>query len=171
MFRTPRSQSGVGTQLRHPTSMALRTYEPVKAANKHKRDNASGLAERASGASERQHRKRDGRGRVRSRGGPKPLPREPDVVRGSHVTVGPGFARLREEFLIDFKYSTARAYWADLQDDYEWATSCDRRPRAISAPDRAEYAAQLRLRGYSVSTVRRRESVIRRFGEFSHALT
>ena len=37
------------------------------------------------------------------------------------------FEEAREEFLLDYGYNTARAYWGDLEDLYDWCQhrGCD----------------------------------------------
>ena len=35
------------------------------------------------------------------------------------------FAELREQVLVDYRYNTARAYWADLDDVYMWSVRPD----------------------------------------------
>jgi len=71
------------------------------------------------------------------------------------------FFDLREELLLDYGYNTARAYWADLQDWFEWAVARDKDVLALSERDEKQYYALLRRRGYSESTVRRRRTSLR----------
>lgn len=66
------------------------------------------------------------------------------------------FFDLREELLLDYGYNTARAYWADLQDWFEWAVERDKDVLNLSEKDVTQYCALLRRRKYSESTVRRR---------------
>jgi len=66
------------------------------------------------------------------------------------------FLDLREELLLDYGYNTARAYWADLQDWFEWAVERDKDVLDLSEKDMKQYCALLRRRGYSENTVRRR---------------
>mgnify|MGYP001015030829 CR=1 FL=1 len=70
------------------------------------------------------------------------------------------FFELREELLLDYGYNTARAYWADLQDWFEWAVARDRDVLALTERDEKQYYALLRRRGYSESTIRRRKTSI-----------
>ena len=71
------------------------------------------------------------------------------------------FFDLREELLLDYGYNTARAYWADLQDWFEWAVARDRDVLALTERDEKQYYALLRRRGYAESTVRRRKTAMR----------
>lgn len=73
------------------------------------------------------------------------------------------FLTLREEFLVDCGYNTARAYWADLQHLLEWAQHRGRDILALTEQDLRKYAALLRRRKYSESTIRRRHLAYRRF--------
>ena len=82
---------------------------------------------------------------------------------GSHIPVDPEFARLREEFLVDFGYNTARAYWGDLQDVYDWAVGQQLDPLALTTEQLERYVGLLHKRGYGESTIRRRWSIYRRF--------
>ena len=66
------------------------------------------------------------------------------------------FFDLREELLLGYGYNTARAYWADLQDIFEWAVARDKDVLALTDKDLKQYCALLRRRKYSESTVRRR---------------
>lgn len=66
------------------------------------------------------------------------------------------FFDLREALLLDYGYNTARAYWADLQDLFEWAVARHKDVLALTKEDMKQYFALLRRRKYSESTVRRR---------------
>lgn len=72
------------------------------------------------------------------------------------------FADLREDVLLDYGYNTARAYWADLQDVFEWALVRDRDVLELTEGDLRQYLALLRRRKYSESTVRRRVTALRK---------
>lgn len=72
------------------------------------------------------------------------------------------FFDLREELLLDYGYNTARAYWADLQDWFEWAVGRDKDVLRLSEKNVKQYCALLRRRKYSDSTVRRRVGLLRR---------
>lgn len=71
------------------------------------------------------------------------------------------FADLREELLLDYGYNTARAYWADLQDWFEWAARRRKDVLALTHQDQQEYMALLRRRKYAESTIRRRRVTLR----------
>ena len=66
------------------------------------------------------------------------------------------FFDLREEMLIGYGYNTARAYWSDLQDIFEWAVERGKDPLDLSASDLKQYSALMRRRKYAESTIRRR---------------
>lgn len=66
------------------------------------------------------------------------------------------FADAREEALVNYGYNTARAYWADLQDWFEWAEARGKNVLALDDQDKRQYFSLLRRRGYSESTVKRR---------------
>ncbi|PTL73211.1 hypothetical protein C1I63_10365 [Rathayibacter caricis DSM 15933] len=70
------------------------------------------------------------------------------------------FVDRREALLLGYGYNTARAYWADLQDWFEWAVSRDKDVLALTEQDKTQYIALLRRRRYSEHTVRRRRVVL-----------
>lgn len=71
------------------------------------------------------------------------------------------FADLREELLLGYGYHTARAYWGDLQDWFEWAVEHDKDVLALTEGDIRQYIALHRRRDYSESTIRRRVTSLR----------
>lgn len=71
------------------------------------------------------------------------------------------FADRREALLLGYGYNTARAYWADLQDWFEWAVARDKDVLALTETDKKQYVALLRRRKYSESTIRRRLVALR----------
>lgn len=73
------------------------------------------------------------------------------------------FCELREDFLLDYGYNTARAYWGDLDDILHWALERDKDPLALTEKDIRQYAGLLRRRKYSESTLRRRMGTLRGF--------
>lgn len=75
------------------------------------------------------------------------------------------FFDLREDILLDYGYQTARAYWADLQDIFEWAVERDKDVLALTDRDLRQYCALLRRRKYSESTIRRRMVTWRKMKE------
>lgn len=71
------------------------------------------------------------------------------------------FFDLREDLLLDYGYNTARAYWGDIQDWFEWAVKQEKDVFAISDKDVRQYTILLRRRGYSENTIRRRGVALR----------
>ena len=71
------------------------------------------------------------------------------------------FFDLREELLVGYGYNTARAYWGDLQDWFEWAVERDKDILDLTEKEMRQYYALLRRRKYSESTIRRRRTAIR----------
>lgn len=66
------------------------------------------------------------------------------------------FYDTRESILLDYGYNTARAYYADLQDIFEWAVARKKDVLALTEEDIRRYCALLRRRKYSENTIRRR---------------
>lgn len=75
------------------------------------------------------------------------------------------FLDLREDILLDYGYHTARAYWADLQDIFEWAVARGKDVLALTGRDLTQYRALLRRRKYSEHTIRRRMVTWRKLAE------
>ena len=75
------------------------------------------------------------------------------------------FFDLREDILLDYGYQTARAYWTDLQDIFEWAVARDKDVLALTNRDLRQYCALLRRRKYSEATIRRRMVAWRKMEE------
>jgi Phage integrase, N-terminal SAM-like domain len=73
------------------------------------------------------------------------------------------FADLREELLLGYNYPTARAYRADLDDIYLWATRRGFNVREVTNGQLRQYVALLRRRRYSQSTIRRRLTAFNAF--------
>lgn len=73
------------------------------------------------------------------------------------------FAELREEFLLNYGYNTARAYWGDLDDLLLWALERDKDVLQLTSADITRYLALLKRRRYSPNTVRRRKTAFRGF--------
>ncbi|RAX23606.1 MULTISPECIES: site-specific integrase [Actinomyces] len=89
--------------------------------------------------------------------------RYPDYLMDFPPGIGPDtaqrwqrFFELREDILLDYGYHTARAYWADLQDIFEWAIQRDKDVLNLTERDLTQYRALLRRRKYSENTIRRR---------------
>lgn len=70
------------------------------------------------------------------------------------------FADLREEFLLDYCYNTARCYWTDLDEWFWWAVQRNKDPLNLTEKDQKQYYALLRRRKYSENTIRRRRVVL-----------
>ena len=90
-------------------------------------------------------------------------PRYPDYLMEFPPDIPPEVAArwkrffdLREDILIDYGHQTARAYYADLQDIFEWAVERDKDVLALEDRDLRQYCALLRRRKYSENTIRRR---------------
>lgn len=81
----------------------------------------------------------------------------------------PRFAELREDFLLDYGFNTARAYWADLEDLNVWALRRDKDVLSLTGEDIRGYLALLRRWRYSPSTIRRRLTTFRAF--YAHLIT
>lgn len=75
------------------------------------------------------------------------------------------FFDLREDILMDYSHQTARAYWADLQDIFEWAVERNKDILALTDRDLTQYRALLRRRKYSENTIRRRMVTWRKMAE------
>jgi len=98
--------------------------------------------------------------------------RYPDYLMDFPPDLDPAQARqwqrffdLREDILLDYGYQTARAYWADLQDLFEWAVARDKDVLALTGRDLTQYRALLRRRKYSEHTIRRRMVTWRKLAE------
>lgn len=66
------------------------------------------------------------------------------------------FYNLRERILLEYSPNTARAYYADLQDIFEWAVARGKDVLLLTGKDIRQYCALLRRRKYSENTIRRR---------------
>ena len=75
------------------------------------------------------------------------------------------FARLREDFLVNYRYETARAYWGDLEHLNDWCTERGLDILALDDKDLKKYLAWMKREGYSPNTVRRRRGTYRLFTE------
>ena len=101
-----------------------------------------------------------------------PVQRYPDYLMDFPPDLSPEQARrwqrffdLREDILLDYGYQTARAYWCDLQDIFEWAVERDKDVLALTDRDLRQYCALLRRRKYSEATIRRRMVAWRKMEE------
>lgn len=94
----------------------------------------------------------------------QPPPRYPESempVAGELPERWRRFAELREDYLLNYGYNTARAYWGDLQHLAEWADERGLDVLALMERDIKQYVALLRRRNYSESTIRRRLTTFR----------
>jgi site-specific recombinase XerD len=73
------------------------------------------------------------------------------------------FAELREDYLLQFDYNTARAYWGDLNDLLYWSLQRNKDVLLLTERDIRQYLALLRRRKYSPNTIRRRMTSFRAF--------
>ncbi len=73
------------------------------------------------------------------------------------------FNELRDDFLLGYTHNTARAYWSDLEQIADWADERSKDVLRLTEQNLKQYAALLRRRKYSDSTVRRRLLVYRMF--------
>ena len=101
-----------------------------------------------------------------------PVRRYPDYLMDFPPNLAPEQVRrwrrffdLREDILLDYGYQTARAYWTDLQDIFEWAVARDKDVLALTNRDLRQYCALLRRRKYSAATIRRRMVAWRKMEE------
>jgi site-specific recombinase XerD len=73
------------------------------------------------------------------------------------------FAELREEYLLNYGYNTARAYWGDLDDLLLWAVERDKDVLSLTSEDIKRYLTRMKRRKYSPNTIRRRRTAFRGF--------
>jgi site-specific recombinase XerD len=77
------------------------------------------------------------------------------------------FAALRDEFVVNLKYNTARAYASDLDHLFDWATAHGKDVLELSAHDLEAYLAGLRQRPYQANTIVRKRTALRGFYELA----
>lgn len=77
------------------------------------------------------------------------------------------FLDRREALLLNYGYNTARAYWGDLQDWFEWAVEHDKDILNLTDKDKTQYIALLRRRKYSENTIRRKRVSLKLLLEYS----
>ncbi len=93
-------------------------------------------------------------------------PRYPESlmpIAGQSQAVREDFADHREDYLLNYGYNTARAYWNDLEEIRAWAEERSKDALHLTIKDLKQYAALLRRRKYSETTVRRRTETYARF--------
>lgn len=91
---------------------------------------------------------------------PQRYPENRSPIRAQLLERHRGFAELREEYLLGYCYNTARAYWGDLEDLFDWAESESLDVLGLTAVEIARYLAGMQKAGYSSNTIRRRRTAI-----------
>ncbi|TQN41687.1 integrase-like protein [Blastococcus colisei] len=81
------------------------------------------------------------------------------------------FAEAREEYLLNYGYNTARAYWGDLEHLYDWCEERGFDVFTLTEQQFRQYQALLRRRKYSENTVRRRRTAWEGFRRAAANLT
>lgn len=71
------------------------------------------------------------------------------------------FAQLREDFLLEYGYNTARAYWGDLEHLNDWCLERGLDILTLDDEDLAKYTGWMRRRKYTLNTIRRRRGTYR----------
>lgn len=90
-------------------------------------------------------------------------PENLSMLRAELIVRHREFADLREQYLLGFGYHTARAYWADLENFYDW---CERSGVDILSPGSHQiknYLDDLLAEQFSPNTVARRLTSLRGF--------
>jgi site-specific recombinase XerD len=73
------------------------------------------------------------------------------------------YAALRDEYVIGFRYQTARAYAADLDHLFAWARSAELDVVSLTVSDIERYVAALNTQKYSPNTMVRKRTALRGF--------
>jgi site-specific recombinase XerD len=73
------------------------------------------------------------------------------------------YAALRDEYVIGFRYQTARAYAADLDHLFDWATADGLDVIGLTAADIERYVAALSSQQYAPNTMVRKRTALRGF--------
>jgi site-specific recombinase XerD len=81
------------------------------------------------------------------------------------------YAALRDEFVIGFRYQTARAYAGDLDHLFDWASAAELDVLALTAGDIERYVADLQSQAYTVNTLIRKRTALRGFYAFATQAT
>lgn len=147
-----------------------RSSEPPEVAPEHKaeagyqRDPSQEQAQGHPDAFDERHGAVDGHGgqEQSERGAEEPITQTLSGIGHGLPEEWVRFFTLREELLVDYCHNTARAYWGDLQDWFEWAVERGKDVLALTEQDQKQYYAMLRRRGYSEGTVRRRRTALRK---------
>ena len=81
------------------------------------------------------------------------------------------FAQLREDFLLNYEYNTARAYWGDLEHLNDWCMERRLDILDLNEQNLKKYLVWMKRRGYSGSTIRRRSTALRGLRSLSRSET
>jgi site-specific recombinase XerD len=73
------------------------------------------------------------------------------------------YAALRDEFVIGFRYQTARAYAADLDHLFSWALTSGLDVMGLTVSDIERYVATLHVEKFSPNTMIRKRTALRGF--------
>jgi hypothetical protein len=73
------------------------------------------------------------------------------------------YAALRDEFVINLTYNTARAYASDLDHLFDWALARDKDVLDLKAADLQLYLSGLLQRPYTANTITRKRTAVRGF--------
>jgi site-specific recombinase XerD len=73
------------------------------------------------------------------------------------------YAALRDEYVIGFRYQTARAYAADLDHLFGWATAAELDVVGLTVADIQRYVVELNEQKYSTNTMVRKRTALRGF--------
>jgi site-specific recombinase XerD len=73
------------------------------------------------------------------------------------------YAALRDEFVVGFRYQTARAYAADLDHLFGWAKAAALDVVALNGGDIERYVQELYSQKYSANTMVRKRTALRGF--------
>jgi site-specific recombinase XerD len=77
------------------------------------------------------------------------------------------FAALRDEFVINLTYNTARAYASDLDHLFDWGLARDKDVLNLTGHDIQLYLAGLLQRPYTANTITRKRTALRGFYELA----
>jgi site-specific recombinase XerD len=73
------------------------------------------------------------------------------------------FAALRDEFVVNLKYNTARAYAGDLDHLFDWASDRGQSVLELTESDLQEYLVELVGRPYTPNTLVRKRTALQGF--------
>jgi site-specific recombinase XerD len=73
------------------------------------------------------------------------------------------FAALRDEFVVNLRYNTARAYANDLDHLFDWALDQGKGALTLTSDDIEKYLANLLERPYTANTITRKRTALRGF--------